>query len=294
MASRITRIQLESPYIKALFYGQPGSTKTRTVATAAMDERLSPVLMLDSSGNPISIRNYPQLPDIVQIDSLTEYNPIYEWLAAGQPEEHGVPKSLDLHPPVPYKTVIIDGVTGVQRMSFSIVIGTTKAGPGTIQESAEFQHFNKVLAQMVTFAKLFYSLHMNVLITSLEREDVDEATKTIHYKPLLWGQSAGEVPGYAYLVSRLVHRARLENKDKMDLEEAHRLHIIEDSIGVGTVSVALFRPTGKYIAKDQYGKCGPFMVNPTMTKILDKILAVEPVLEAGANPTNPTPERNLT
>ncbi len=252
-------------FLKVLLYGQPGSTKTRTAATAALDSRMAPVLMLEQGGNPLSIRDYPQLPDIIHVEHLEEYNPFYEWLAAGQPADHYVAKRFELKPP--YRTLIIDSITEVQRFSFRLVTGNSKTGPGTIPQSTEIQHFNKVLGQMVTFANLFFSLPMHVILTSLEREDRDEATGTIMYKPLLWGQSGSEVAGYAYLVARLVHRAKLQGKE---------LRMVEDAITDDTVSVALFRPSGKYVAKDQYGCMGAYMADPTMTKMLD-------LLEASGN-----------
>lgn len=249
-------------YLKILLYGQPGSTKTRTACTAALDPRMSPVLMLEQGGNPLSIREYEKLPDIIHIEKLEEYNPFYEWLAAGQPPDAPIVKLFDLKPP--YKTVIIDSITEVQRYSFNIVTGNTKAGPGTIPASTEIQHFNKVLGQMVTFARLFFGLpNMHVILTSLEREDRDEATGVIMYKPLLWGQSGGEVAGYAYLVGRLVHRARLAGKE---------LRLVEDAISEKTISVALFQPTGKYVAKDQYGCMGAYMADPSMTKLLNLLV----------------------
>lgn len=249
-------------YLKVLLYGQAGSTKTRTAATAALDPRMSPVLMLEQGGNPLSIRSYAQYPTIVHMEKLEEYNPFYEWLSAGQPKDHPVVGHFDLKPP--YKTLVIDSITEVQRFSFKMVTGNTKTGPGTIPQSTEIQHFNKVLGQMVTFAHLFFSLPMHVILTSLEREDKDDATGTIMYKPLLWGQSGGEVAGYAYLVARLVHRAKLQGKD---------LRLVEDAISDDTVSVALFRPTGKYVAKDQYGCMGAYMADPTMSKLLDLLEA---------------------
>lgn len=249
-------------YLKALLYGQAGSTKTRTAGTAALDERLAPVLMLEQGGNPLSIHTYKKVPDIVHIDKLEEYNPFYAWLAAGQPKDDPIVNLFDLHPP--YKTLVIDSITEVQRLSFGIVTGNARVGPGSIPAQVERQHFYKVLGQMTTFARLFFELPMHVILTSLEREDKDETTGLISYKPLIWGQSAGEVAGYAYLVARLVHRAKLQGKD---------LRMVEDSITDQTVSVALFTPTGKYVAKDQYGCMGPYMADPSIPKMLDLLLA---------------------
>jgi hypothetical protein len=156
-------------------------------------------------------------------------------------------------------------------MSFRSVIGTTNVGPGTIPATAEIQHFNKVLAQMVTFAHLYFELPMNVIITSLERRDKDETTGAFMLMPYLWGQSSGEVSGYAFAVGRLVHRARMDGQMKQGADAQHKLGIAEDPIGNATTSVALWTPTGKYVAKDQYGSLAPYMIDPTITKILDKI-----------------------
>ncbi len=266
---RVTRGEFSSPYLKILLYGEYGSTKTRTAATAALDERLSPVLMLNSGGNPIAIRDYEKQPDILTLDDLKEYNIPYEWLAGGQDPDHPFCDKFDLNPP--YKTVIVDSVTEVQRMSFSFVTGNTRIGPGDIPQSVEIQHFNKTLGQMVTFARLYYGLPMNVIMTSLEKYDKDEVTGAVMHRPLIWGQASSEIGGYAYIVARLVHRARIDNKLRMRADQQAKVGIAEDPIDSETVSVALFEPTGKYVAKDQYGVLGPYMVNPTMTKILDAI-----------------------
>lgn len=265
MARKVRRVDLQSPYVKVLFYGQPGSGKTRTVGTASLDERTSPCLMIDVSGNPVSIRDYEPLPDIISISKLSEFNPIYEWLATGQPEDNQLVSDFELSPP--YKSLVVDGITEVQRMSFRTVIGTTAVGPGSIPASAEIQHFNKVLGQMVTFANLFFSLPMHVFMTSLERENQDQMTGAITYKPLLWGQSSGEVPAYAFTVGRLIHRAKLDGRMKRAIE------ITEDPVGEDISTVAFFMPSGKFMAKDQTGTLGQFMVDPTVTKMLDLIMA---------------------
>jgi hypothetical protein len=167
---------------------------------------------------------------------------------------------MDLHPP--YKTVVVDGVTDLQRYSFSMVTGNTKVGPGDIPAATQIQHYGSVLAQMTAFARMFFALPMHVIVTALEREDRDDGTGQIMYKPLLLGQSAAEVAAYAYVVARMVHRGRLETRT---------LREMGDAINAKSVAVALFAPAGKYYAKDQTGRLGEYMVDATMTKILDKV-----------------------
>jgi len=247
-------------------YGDPGSTKTRTAATAAMDPRTAPALMIDIGGNPISIRDYKERPDVISIDALTDLNLIYAWIKGGQSVEAmftqaGKPtnfvEAMQLHPP--YKTLIIDGVTDLQRFSFGQVTGNDATGPGDLPNETKRPHFNAVLGQMVKIARLFYDLPMHVIMTALEHSDKDATTELITYRPLLLGQSASEVAGYAYVVGRMVHRTKVADK----------IGISEDSIGKTATSIALFKPSGKYVAKDQTGRLGAYMIDPTMTKIMD-------------------------
>jgi hypothetical protein len=267
---RMSKDDLRTPYLKLMLYGQPGSTKTRTSGTAALDERSAPCLMLSSAGNPESIKDYDPLPDIIVMEELKDYNLWYEWLSMGQPADKKIVEEFDLHPP--YKSLVIDGMTEIQRFSFDVVIGNKdKVGPGDIPAAAQIQHFGRVLGQMVTFTRLFFALPMHVIITSLERVDNDQNTGGFEYKPLLWGQSAGEVPGYALAVARLVHRARIDYKMTKAITEASASGILEDTLTQDTTAVALFKPSGKYVAKDQYGSIGAFMLDPTVAKILDRI-----------------------
>jgi hypothetical protein len=265
MAKRVNFKNFE--HIKMLLYGQPGSTKTRTAATAAWDDRTSPCLMLEKAGNPLSIRDYEKVPDIISVESLEEYNPFYNWLRAGQPVNDPIVKAFDLRPP--YKCLVIDGATETQRMSFMNVTNSKNTGPGSFPNPNEIQHFNRVLAQMTNWARLFFELPMHVFITSLEREDRDESTGTPHFKPLLWGQSAGEVAGYAYAVARMLHVTRLDNKLKMALGDELKNNDV--------ISAAVFQPSAKWVAKDQYGCLGAAVVNPSVTKFMDLIFGKQEV-----------------
>lgn len=257
MAKRVDLTK--SQYLRVLLYGVPGSTKTRTAATAALDERTAPALLLNAAGNPISVRDYDPPPDVVEVEKLKDVNAPYDWILRGQPETHPFPKEFDLNPP--YKTLIVDQLTDVQRMSFALITGNTTLAPGNHPTRSGFKEFGAVLGQMVNFTKLYYSLPIHVIMTCLEKSEKNEATGAITYSPLLWGQSNIEVPGYAYVVARLVHRSKLKKHALRQLEQADE----------STTSVAFFVPSGTFIAKDQYGALGDWMVDPSIPKMVDLI-----------------------
>jgi hypothetical protein len=264
MMARRVDTQEERKYLKLLLYGPAGSTKTRTCATACDDPRTAPVLWLDQGGNPTSISTFKNQPDVIRITKLEDFNPIYAWLAMGQPSDHAVPKAFDLQTKEPYKTVVVDGLTGVQRLSMDVVLGTTAAGPSDFSPAMEFKHHGRILGQMIRFGvHFFYGLEMHVIMTCLESEKQDDATGSFRYGPLIWGQSAGELPGQALAVARMMHIARVDNATKQKLKD-----VVEK-----VESVAVFRPGPNYVAKDQYGGIPDIMYNPSVTKILDAIEA---------------------
>jgi len=103
------KTEIDSEHLKMLIYGDPGTGKTRFVGTAAMDPRTAPVLYLNMGGNPVSMRSYEKKPDMIEIESMADFNPIYKWLKAGQPAGDKLVTDMGLHPP--YKTVVMDQLT---------------------------------------------------------------------------------------------------------------------------------------------------------------------------------------
>lgn len=256
---------LEIPNLKVILYGVPGSGKTSLVGSAQLDERTSPLLMLNVGGNPAVLRHQKEnLPDVLDIEILSDFTLVYDWLAKGQPDKHPF-RWAEFGLKRGYKSVAIDTLTDVQRMSFNKIVGVDP-DPGVIPKSTEIQHFNAVLGHMVNFTRLFMGLPMHTFITMQERTDKDEQTGAMMQAPFIWGQSMVEVCAYAYCVGRLVHRARMKSAD---------LKVIEDAAQLGKdekLSVVMFtQPSGKYIAKDQYECLGPFMADPTVTQMLDRI-----------------------
>lgn len=254
-------------HLKLLLYGRAGSTKTRTAASAALDNRTWPCLMLEASGNPISIREYERKPDILTVEQLSDINGPYEFLSEGMPKDHFLVKEFGLR--TDYKTLIFDGVSVLQRFSFRLVTGTALS-PGSIPKRVEIKHFNQVLAQMTMFAELYYDLPMHVIMTSLEAEKTDQQTGAIYYRPLLWGQSADEVPGYALMVMRLLHEKKVSAR-QMDSDVATAVGEVIRNAEAETYAVGLISPDPKYDAKDQYGTGLTFFRDPTVTKIMDAI-----------------------
>ena len=251
------RFKHEQAKFKAMIYGQAGTGKTRLSATAALDDRLAPALMLEAFGNPISLGDYEKIPDIITLEDLGDFNPVYEWIEKGQDPNAEYAKEMDLNPP--YKTLIVDGLTEVQRFVMRQIRNEKLLHPGTLVNPLDWPGFNRLLGTMLNWAVHYVALDMNVILTSLEKG----ATEKDKIKPLLWGQSGLEMCGYVHQVIRLTTQLAAPKALLRDKDDPVRPKI--------TNNVAMFRETATYYAKDQYGITSHHMTDPTLTKILDLI-----------------------
>jgi hypothetical protein len=267
---------LNSPYLKLLLYGQPGSTKTRTSATAAFDDEFAPALMLESAGNPLSLRDYDPCPTIFSMEKLKDYNLVYDYLLRDQPKDHPFRKQCNdagIKLEDYYRTVILDGTTQVQRFAFKVVIPGSDVPPGDVPNAHEIQHFNRVLDIMINWSfKFIRELDMHVILTALEEEKTEKSGAT-KIRPLLWGQSRGEISGFAYMVMRLAPVETIDSRSKSVFAQE-----LEESKSAQTVGFT--RATSTFYAKDQYGLKNPdgslmrYMFDPTISKIWQSILEV--------------------
>lgn len=262
-------------YLRLLLYGEPGSGKTRTCATAALDLRSGPVLWLNSHGNPISARDMLKPGEncvIIDIAEVKDINDPFNWLAGGQKSEAKFAKDFGLKPG--FKTFVFDGITDFQRLSFKELLTTGNVNPADFFRKREWEQYDKVLRQSQNLASMFYSLKMHVIITALEKNKEDRVYGTQRFQPLLDGQADQEVPGMAWMVGRMVHVSRLLAQQKQEIKKADAASLAEDS-----VTAMFVKPTNRYQAKDQYGMGPDFLIDPTITQVLDLIHGEEPVSE---------------
>jgi hypothetical protein len=245
-----------------LVYGQPGCGKTWLVGSAAEDERFGKVLMLESFGNPVSLRNKDKKPDILTMEQIEDFNAPYEWLTNGQNPTAAFAQEMKLTPP--YGTIIIDGTTEVQRFIMKKVTGNELVPPGNLTAAMTRQGFGKLLGTMLNWATHYLDLSklgLHIILTGLEANKQDD-TMLIRNTPLFWGQSGNEICGYAYLVMRLSVALRVDPEIKV-LDDA----VYDDS----TFNVGQVVETKRTYAKDQYGIESKYVINPTMSKVADLI-----------------------
>lgn len=245
--------------IRLILYGMPGGTKTRTAATATFDERSHPVLMLNARANPISIREYLPFPTIIDVNELEDMNDPYDWISRGQPMDDPLVPQFGLTPP--YRTLIVDQITELQRMYFDKVMSIKSLKPTDIPMKRTYNHFGRVLQGMMHMTRLYLdpNIPMHVVFVAQEREANTEEGRLLG--PMLEGASQIEVPSYCNITCRIQHYSQV---DKIILRLMEKEY--PDASGI-----AFFEPTGKFQAKDQFGRLPSFMPDPTFSKMLDLI-----------------------
>lgn len=268
-------VQLDKPpYLRMLIYGDSGSGKTRLMGTSTECEHTSPLLVLNARGQPISLRHVYPHPCILTIESMKDFNNIYQWLSLDQKRDVGVAKQPEIKYCIQYlddlgaekfKTLGLDSITHVQRISMDDIAGKADR-IGDTPRSTQIQHWGMVLSQLTRVADEFYKLPLNVIITALARHDHVETLGTTMYYPFLWGQSSLEVPSHAELVARLLPIASMQTRKVAQLEKAFE-NVFQDE---DPFNVLLTRGGRNFVAKWQGPENPPsVVVAPTIQKVVD-------------------------
>lgn len=256
--------------LRLLIYGKPGKGKSTFAGSAAKDERTAPVLWVDAGGNPIVLSRLGITADdarlkLLAIDKLSDLAECYKWFAAGQPPRDVYALENKLTPP--YRTLVFDGITHMQRLSFDAIMKTEDALPGLMPPKPEWSHYRSVLGQMIGIASKFYTLPIHVIVTALEHPEPrylvpgQASTAYTYFEPLLAGQSVDEFPGWSLNVGRMALTPTYDDMVISDL--AARDPKARDSF-----AILQFKATRYVDAKDQHN-FGPYHADPTVAKLLD-------------------------
>lgn len=260
----------KDPYLRTLFYAVAGGGKTTLYGSILDVPEMLPALWIDAGGQPVALKRFRNHANwgklkILKLEKLGDLSAIHTWFKKGQPAADKT-MVIDNGCTPGYKTLIFDGISHFQHLSFSKVMMNEDKGLGELTSKPGWPEYGAVLEQMIRFAMHMWDLPVHMLVTALEREDKESEVGQPTLKPALRGQAVEYIPSYCNLMGRLVHRERLEDNIASQLKPF---------MGKDTYNVAFFKPTEHRWGKDQYGLGTTYIVNPTMREIYDRVYGKE-------------------
>jgi len=243
-------------WLNILLHGSAGHGKSTIAVSACKDHRMTPVLILDVEGGaPFRLLGVPKdkvtvirLRETATLTVMQQLTRYYELLRRGK------------HP---YKTVIIDSLSELQKRGLKEIIrkGSKKEPITTFlddieePEAATQPEYGQSHMQMTRLVRYFQDLPMHVIFTSISGMTEDEKSKTLIQQLSLPAKQGNDIAGNPDIVGCVVPFVDTETKNLI-----RRIH---------------FQPSRNIIAKDRTHSLGLYMDfdvdDPIMTRMLDAV-----------------------
>lgn len=218
-------------YINMLVYGEPGVGKSVFAGSASAVEEMSPVLFIDIEGGTLSVAKLFPGCKVVRIKKWGDMQKVYDALYRGN---------------TPYKTVVLDSLTEIQKFSMAQIMEQVVAEDGDRDpEVPSVREWGKNGEQTRRLVRGFRDLPMNVVFTCLADYDRDKQGNVTKTRPSLSGKLKGEVAGFVDIVA----------------------YMYKKTVGDNTQRLLLTSGTDKFVAKDRSTCLKPILQEPSMADI---------------------------
>lgn len=174
-------------WINFLVYGNPGVGKTVLAGSADAVPEMSPVLLLNIEGGTLSLRKFYPNVEVVPVKNVKALQDVYDDL---------------LNSNHPYKTVILDSLSEIQKLSMrDIMLEVKRTDPTRDEDVPAQREWGKNLEQTRRLVRAFRDLPMHTIFTAHVRDRQDPKTGLWKSAPSLTGQAQNEVPGFVDIVA---------------------------------------------------------------------------------------------
>lgn len=221
-------------YLNLLIYGDPGAGKTYLCGTAEDHKLTAPILFFDVEGGTTTLRHREDI-SVVRVKTYDEL-----W--------NGISKIHQL-PTIPFKTIIVDSLTELQKVDISNLTKKSAANNSNLDPDVpSMREWGKSGNRIRAVVRRLRDMPCHTILTALAqtKRDTDGSVSTM---PDLPGKLAADIPGFIDIVAYLY----------VDVEKGE------------TERRLLTSPTKRYMAKDRTGSLGKVVVNPTFPELWETI-----------------------
>ena len=235
--------EMSVEFATMLFYGDPGTGKTRLIGTAGEDKRLGPMIIADIEGGVITLRKMKGI-EVVQIRTMDQFEKLINELAN---DTTGY-----------YKSFGCDGITELQKLDMGTVMKQAKLSarnPDNVDiDVPSPREWGKSGERMRRILRAARDLPMHTFFTALEAQETDQQTDVTRFFPSIPGKLKNELSGFFDVVGRLEAKS------------------VPGKPGEVMRTLQTARTT-KVAAKDRFDILPQLMENPTIPSMWDLITA---------------------
>ena len=234
---QVSTVEQDTKFVNMILFGDSGVGKTRLAGSASLVPEMSPVLILDIEGGVTSLAHlYPDVHTI-RIKNFQDLADAYDTLFDG---DH------------PYKTVVVDSLTEVQKFGMYHIMERTIAADGNRDPDLPgIGEWGKNTNQIEKFVRAFRDLPVNTIFTALKLEDRNPRTGVTTTLPSLSGKLARNVSALVDVVAYYYIKKLAED------DSFHRL--------------LLTTKTEEIVAKDRSDNLPAVIIDPDMTILYNYI-----------------------
>lgn len=232
-------------WLNICVHASPKVGKTMFAATADDVPEMRPVLFLDIEGGLLTIRHKAGVIDRKRLRSMQELSDFVN--------------KLYLLPDKPWKTLVLDNVTELQKLDIKEIMKLTKANarnPDKVDVDVPSQReYLKTGGHIREVIRALRDMPMHVIITAWTRHENVGSDDAPKYKafPYLTGQVKGELAGYMDIVGYYYTRSEGAGAAR---QVVRRMQFVE---------------TDGVVAGDRTTVLGDYIDNPTMPILWDII-----------------------
>lgn len=240
LVGSITPMQDESPYLKALIYGDEGTGKT-TLAANYGDN----ILYIDSASGWVTLLDHPNIMEKrierMEFKGLSQLDALVEAITIGHPKFSWI------------ETVILDELSSMAMADLDVVLRSRAAKDPSkdpnVPTQPDYLHNTERIRRSIS---PFMTLPVNVIMLAHVREDKDERTGRTYTRPAFTPKMRKTITQQCHIVGRLTSDIKT---------------VDEDGSQVYTWSLQV-RPTTTVVAKTRIKDLPMVVENPDFNEML--------------------------